>query len=186
MKAERSCGHPGCERPYHSKGMCSLHYARRKLGIDMDLRTPTLEERFMAKTRQSPSGCLEWVGVTHRGYGHFGMRSPVTGKPTMAKAHRVAYEMRFGKIPEGLVIDHLCRNRSCVNPDHLEPVTARENTLRGINFSAVNAKKTHCPQGHPLSGENLYVIPSTGGRTCRTCKRAESKARAERKRKASK
>lgn len=89
--------------------------------------------------------------------------------------HRVIYEHFNGLVPDGLELDHLCRNRACCNPEHLEPVTGRENKLRGTSFSAVNAKKTHCLRGHPLSGDNLYVS-TKGERVCRTCRRAAIKA----------
>lgn len=82
--------------------------------------------------------------------------------------HRVAYELWVGPIPAGLQIDHLCRNRACINPLHLEVVTIRENVLRGDGTSARNARKTHCLHGHPLSGDNLYVY-SNGSRSCRVC-----------------
>lgn len=76
--------------------------------------------------------------------------------------------MFVGPIPDGLVIDHLCRNPQCVNPMHLEPVTPEENTRRGIGGWNTRAK-THCPQGHPYSGANLYINPTSGARVCRTC-----------------
>lgn len=93
-------------------------------------------------------------------------------------AHRWLYERRNGKVPSGLELDHLCRVRHCVNPDHLEPVTRRENTLRSTSPSAVNARKTACDRGHEFTDENTYV--HRGRRVCRTCNRrraAEYKAR---------
>ena len=84
--------------------------------------------------------------------------------------HRLVYEQLRGPIPDGLQIDHLCRNRGCCNPDHLEPVTGRVNTLRGETVTAANAAKTHCPQGHAYESENLYVYPN-GSRCCRECRR---------------
>jgi hypothetical protein len=110
--------------------------------------------------------CVEWRGaVTSAGYG-----SVADGKGSSLLAHRVAYEQVFGPIPAGMTLDHLCRNRRCVNPDHLEPVTNRENILRGTSPSAVHARKTHCPKGHSYSAENTYTKPR-GSRECRTCKR---------------
>lgn len=96
------------------------------------------------------------------------------GRHKYRLAHRVAWEAANGPIPEGMQIDHLCRNRACVNPDHLEPVTSRINTLRGVSPAAKNVHKTHCLRGHPLSGENLYV-DRKGKRSCRVCKRAAEK-----------
>lgn len=92
----------------------------------------------------------------------------------MGLAHRVAYEMLVGPIPEGKQLDHLCRQRTCWNPAHLEVVTGRENTLRGVGRTAVNAAKTHCSRGHELAGDNLYV--HDGQRKCRACKKETIKA----------
>lgn len=90
------------------------------------------------------------------------------------KVHRVMYELLVGPIPEGWVIDHLCRNTSCCRPRHLEPVTRGENVLRGTGNSAQNARKTHCSKGHPLSGPNLR-ISKDGKRKCRICRKAYRK-----------
>jgi hypothetical protein len=135
-------------------------------------------ERFAEKIALTESGCIEWIGgLSDVGYGQFyvGMKAnPTTGK---GYAHRWSYEYHVGPIPEGLHIDHLCRNRRCVNPEHLEPVTLAENVLRGSGASAANAAKTHCPQGHPLSGDNLYVHPTKNMRRCRECMRQQNRAR---------
>lgn len=111
--------------------------------------------------------CWNWAGpLNPRGYGQF--RVGVQ----MLRAHRVLYSWLVGPIAEGLVLDHLCENQACVNPDHLKPTTQKFNVLRGHGISARNAKKTCCPIGHPLEGENLYTKPD-GRRVCRICKRAQ-------------
>lgn len=89
-------------------------------------------------------------------------------------AHRYAYEHFIGPIPEGLQVDHLCRVRNCVNPDHLEAVTCRENVLRGDGVAAANARATHCPQGHAYDEANTYTW-TNGGRHCRACARIKTR-----------
>lgn len=128
--------------------------------------------RVMRRVVVNLEGCWVFTGSTNgEGYGRIGWRSD--GRQTMAYAHRVVYEATVGPIPAGMVIDHLCRNRACVNPVHLEPVTERTNILRGTGASARNIKKTHCPQGHALVGRNLLQMRGRklGWRECRECKR---------------
>jgi hypothetical protein len=133
-----------------------------------------LYDRLFGKVDSSdPDACWIWTGRLDRyGYGKINMRLGTT-----STAHRMAYFMVKGDIPDGLQLDHLCRNRACVNPDHLEPVTNRVNVLRGSGATAINAAKTHCKRGHVLSGENLYV--RRGGRECRECARAAKRAWAQ-------
>lgn len=125
--------------------------------------TAPVLDRFWAKVEKS-AGCWEWTAARSEGYGIF------DGAPTTRMAHRIACEALVGPIPDGLHIDHLCRNTGCVNPAHLEPVTPRVNTLRGIGPSAMNAKKVQCPAGHPYTPENTYV--SGTKRRCRKCNAA--------------
>nr|WP_268250013.1 HNH endonuclease [Streptomyces echinoruber] len=118
--------------------------------------------------------CWLWTGRPNQhGYGRF--RSGGQGSQTVP-AHRWSYEGLVAEIPDGLVLDHLCRTRHCVNPYHLDPVPNAVNVLRGESFSAANAAKTECPEGHPYSQENTYVHPTTGGRLCLTCKRMTDRA----------
>jgi hypothetical protein len=119
---------------------------------------------------------MEWqAGTNGVGYGLFHPYTTTTNKKVYA--HRWSYERRFGKIPDGLHLDHLCRNTICVNPDHLEAVTPAENIRRGISSPAKNARKKVCQNGHSLSDENLYVSPTNGYRNCRNCARAAEHAR---------
>lgn len=128
-------------------------------------------DRFFAKVikdgpipsyRPSLGACWIWTGAkyTHTSHGKFWF----TGR--VRPAHAASYELFVGPIPEGLEIDHLCRVPSCVNPKHLEAVTHQENMARGFYGMA-----THCPEGHPYEGDNLYLDPR-GERQCRACRRA--------------
>jgi hypothetical protein len=126
----------------------------------VDLNGPT--------SRPALGQCWQWLGAQCDGYGRH------TAAPgVVVYTHRYAYELLVGPVPAGLQLDHICRHRACVNPAHLEPVTQRVNMLRGEGPAAVNARKTHCPKGHPLSGDNVYAhtVRATGtpGRRCRTC-----------------
>ena len=138
----------------------------------------SLKERFEEKYEPEPnSGCWLWTGCVRKdGYA-------IIHNKTDQYAHRVSYKLYKGEIPIDLELDHLCRVRCCVNPNHLEAVTAKENVLRGngpkslgIRSKEKQLSKTHCPQGHPYSGDNLYKTPD-GRRDCRICRRKADKKR---------
>lgn len=133
-------------------------------------------ERFAQKTELGPGDCWLWTGARQpNGYGRF----KADGRTMMA--HRFAYERARGPVPIGLELDHVCRTRHCVNPDHLEPVTPRENIRRGIGVGAVAAdlmrRRTHCPQGHVYDEANTRRYLETrlhrtsNRRHCRACDR---------------
>lgn len=132
-----------------------------------------LKERLRSKIRVNEEGCWVWTGTKNPdGYGKISIgrgRVPV---------YRVMWILIRGPIPEGLVLDHLCRNPACCNPDHLEPVTQKVNILRGESPSARNARKTVCKRGHPFDGQNTYRW--RGGRFCRACARIRGRERRER------
>jgi len=134
----------------------------------------TLEECFDEKWTPEPNtGCWLWLGALDTpGYGQVRQR----GK--MLMAHRVAYERWVGEVPAGLHVDHLCRQRCCVNPEHLEPVTNAENLRRGISH---NRARTHCRAGHEFDEKNTYATPD-GRRECRSCHRDRDRRRRARRR----
>lgn len=131
-----------------------------------------LQERLDHLVIPEPnSGCHLFTGaLSTAGYGQIGVNRRVL------YAHRVAYELYVGPIPDGMVIDHLCRVRCCVNPAHLEVVSHRENILRGNGYSARNARAAACPRGHPRTDDGMYVLRD-GTRRCRPCHQADSRAR---------
>jgi hypothetical protein len=121
-------------------------------------------DSFFAKTKQV-GDCLEWQGSRYKnGYGKLGRVGIV--------AHRIAYELTRGKVPTNMCLDHLCKNRLCVNPEHLEVVTLVENVMRGDSQHAKNARKTHCKQGHEFTPDNTYTPPrKPNSRYCKKCQR---------------
>lgn len=129
-------------------------------------RMCNVEERFWQKVdKGGDNGCWNWTGaITSSGYGNFAINRVAT------VAHRLSYKWIIGEVDGGLDLDHLCRNRRCVNPAHLEPVSRSINLLRGDTIPAEHAKKTHCPQGHEYTQENTYVYAKTNSRYCRICR----------------
>lgn len=119
----------------------------------------------------SKTGCWNWQRAKNRkGY------AQIRYMGVLWIGHRLVWEMFRGPIEPGHTIDHLCRNHSCINPDHLEPCTMKVNTLRGFGPSAECARKTHCHKGHPFSGDNLLIWRGGKERGCRTCHREQNKA----------
>lgn len=144
-----------------------------------------VQQRFMSKVIVRPrTRCWIWIGA--KSYGISGKAADPYGYFLFEKknrlAHRVSYQLHVGPIPEGKQIDHLCRHTLCVNPDHLEPVTPRENVRRGYSFKP---KATHCANGHEMTAENTYLKPQSttvkARRECRTCRAIQIKAHYARK-----
>lgn len=179
-------------KPVHGQGRCRSCYTRAaragELGPTRKASRTSVRERTQARVTIDPGGC--WLMDGHLRHGYALMRD-AEGK--QRDAHRVVYEEYVGPIPEGLQLDHVCHtlaedcagghscpHRRCVNPAHLEPVTHRENALRGVSFSAANAVKTHCANDHEYTPENTYYRTPTH-RVCRICNNAAAQAYYRRK-----
>lgn len=177
-----ACQVDGCDRRVTARGYCLAHYKRsRRWGDPKVRRVAPIEERFAARVTVGdfPDGrpglgpCEVWTGNRMvNGYGVLSLARGVT-----VLAHRWAYEHFVGPIPEGLVIDHLCRVRHCVNPDHLEAVTNEENLRRGAGYGLRNGMRSACINGHEYTPENTYTHPTKGSVRCRECARAHDRKR---------
>lgn len=159
-KGNQKCSIHDCQNRDWARGYCHKHLARFYKYSDPNYTKPSFQGKFWSKVSRS-GGCFEWTSsLTSDGYGK------VWDGSKTRLAHRVAYEFANGKIPNGLEIDHLCRNRRCVNPDHLEAVTAKINSQRSLSVSGVNFRKTHCQKGHVFDQVN-----KNGHKICTQCRR---------------
>jgi hypothetical protein len=152
------------------------------LAAESPWRGTKMAWRFWEKVDRSGGlhGCWLWrASTSHGGYGQVNRGMP--DGPRNTGAHRVAYELVKGPIPAGMHIDHLCRMPLCVNPAHLEAVTPRENMLRGRSPWADEARRTHCPLGHPYDEQNT-ILRRDGSRRCRVCTRAQNREAQARRR----
>lgn len=183
---ENLCAFPDCNSPRHGRGVCRSHYMKCWRGQmewpDYEPRKlPSREERFWAKVEvANHDECREWAASRlPNGYGQFGSTT----------AHRAAVEISTRQpVNADMVVDHLCRNRGCVNPAHLEVVTQSVNVIRGLvpltagkRVQEWSISRTHCAHGHLLDEANTYRSPShPTWRVCRTCRKERAKARRER------
>jgi hypothetical protein len=163
------CSIEGCSDQSYSRGLCKKHYTRQIRYGSTNLQRLPAEERFWLKVdKDGPlwngTHCWVWKGTQIRsGYGRFS----VNGKKVLT--HRFSYEQLVGLVPGEFELDHLCRNRICCNPCHLEPVIHSENVKRGdLEAMSHQKRKTHCPNGHEYSPENTWVN-KYGHRSCRRC-----------------
>lgn len=178
-----SCSIEGCDKPVHvkSRGWCRDHYGRwyrhgDPLGGQPE-RIRGGKDGWRERYEVDPeTGCWNWTGsLDKKGYGQYDVYAGDGGPRKNWRAHRYVYFELVRKLDEDEVLDHLCRNRRCVNPDHLDPVTQQVNSDRG-NVGAGKPRKTHCKHGHEFTPENTIIVTATGGRQCRECTRVTSAA----------
>lgn len=159
--SKRVCSVEQCFEKHSARGFCVHHYRLWKRHGDPLFDAHGDSARFWRKVDKTKT-CWLWTGGKNElGYGRFYFDGRIQ------PPHRISYEWLVGPIPDGLVIDHLCRVPACVNPDHLEPVPQRTNILRGTSPVARRAAQTECKKGHPFSGRNL--IQDGSHRKCRIC-----------------
>lgn len=171
--AKRTCSIDGCDKAHDARGWCKSHYARwREYGHPLAGGRPRDEPPKVTDyfERGGDDDCWPWLSIKDRhGYGRWRVRE--MGIDT--GAHRAVYEHLVGPIPDGLVIDYLCRNRVCVNPRHMEPVTNAENVRRGNAGSKPGWRRAFCKRGHLLAGDNVAFNGTN--RLCRECRNANAR-----------
>jgi hypothetical protein len=133
------------------------------------VRKISLDERFKKYVDVQQSGCWKWTGSLTKGYGQMSDTYNKGVKRRSILAHRFAYERKYGCVPEGKQLDHLCRNRWCCNPDHLEPVTCKENLNRGHHPNMILKRSGVCKRGHAVNKENMYYRKNGRLGYCRIC-----------------
>lgn len=170
----------GCFKTGDGRVVCPDPDGKHLLVDGMVVRAAVREIRKRRYTI-GDNNCWQWLlAKSSCGYGQ--MKCKGETKSGLGMSHRVYYRLLFGKIEEKMTIDHLCRNRACINPSHLEIVTLKENNLRGFAPPALNAKKEFCPRGHRYAGYNLSISNCGKGRLCRKCKTcARERAREKRR-----
>lgn len=169
--SERTCSVVGCAEPHDARGYCGIHYMRWRRHGDPLWRPPAYSELFWSKVVER-GDCWVWAGSGMR-YGKF----RVDGRDHLA--HRFAYEYMVAPIPEDLTIDHLCQNKKCVNPAHLDPVPPLINMRRRDAAHGIGSAVTQCPHGHPYDEKN--TARRNGRRYCKTCDRARAARSRERR-----
>lgn len=167
------CSVDGCKTAARANGMCNLHWQRNYHHGSPEWEPKTVEERFWEKVDKS-GDCWEWQGaLDSAGYGVFNLGE------RLDRAHRITYQWAGQSIPDGYHVDHLCRNRRCCRPAHLEAVPPSTNWERGESPTAISARTGRCSRGHSMA--DAYVRSDTGTRMCRTCIRERSRRRGDTK-----
>lgn len=183
LNAGRSCAVDQCARPVEVAGLCKAHHHRKARGT-LDRVDPSPQERFESTVTVRPDGCWAWGTVDRYGYGYI----RIDGQ--RISAHRYSYNLYVGPIEPDLTLDHACHtasrdtcpggtectHRRCVNPAHLEPMSASENVLVGNAPPAINARKVACIHGHPFDSANT-LISAKGYRRCLACRRMRNERR---------